>query len=122
LDIEIVESDPIDRSIELQHGLLELKVLRSFGETGHSYSDDYTKGWIKSGVEQAAEYRQRKGAKWSALFCFDMRTDDCGEINCFAHIKELALSLSVHLRHWFIYSSSAKLRTASVARRTTHVS
>lgn len=122
LDIEIVEQDPVDRSIELQHGLLELKVLRSRGATGRPYTDKSIKDWIKSGVEQASEYRDRKGAKWSALFCFDMRADDLGEAKCFSHVKRMAATLSVHLRRWYIYSSSAKLRSASVAKKLTSAS
>lgn len=122
LDIEIVEQDPLDRSIEQQHGLLELKVLRSRGATGRPYTDKFSKDWIKSGVEQASEYRDRKGAKWSALFCFDMRADDVGEAKCFLHVKKMAAELGVHLRRWYMYSSSAKLRSASVAKKLTRAS
>ena len=42
LDIEIIENDPIDRSKITQHGILELKVLRSFGEGGKAVTKKST--------------------------------------------------------------------------------
>ena len=115
LDIEIIENDPIDRSKVTQHGILELKVLRSFGEGGGTVTKSYTSGWIRSGVEQAAAYRDSKGAKWGALVCFDMRCDDIGDALCFRAVRSLAKSLDVHLRRWFMYATSKQLRAALAA-------
>ncbi|MCP4327174.1 MAG: hypothetical protein GY791_01895 [Alphaproteobacteria bacterium] len=115
LDIEIIENDPIDRSIVTQHGILELKVLRKYRSTGTEVSDKVTRDWIKSGVEQAATYRDGKEAKWGALFCFDMRTEDVGETKCFQHVKSLANKLEVHLRRWFLYATSKQFRATKAA-------
>lgn len=117
LDIEIVENDPLDRSVITQHGILELKVLRTFGETGSKYTDTYTRNWVKSGVEQAASYRDSKGAKWGALLCFDMRNADAGETKCFSHVKKLSGTLSVHLKRWYLYAASTHLRAAQAAAK-----
>jgi hypothetical protein len=118
LDIEIVENDPVDRMIVMQHGILELKVLRSFGESGRTVTKTYTSNWIKSGVEQAAAYRDSKGAGWGALICFDMRCDDVGDGACFTHVRTLAKRLEVHLRRWFVYGTSKQLRSALAAAKT----
>lgn len=117
LDIEIIENNPIDRSEVTQHGILELKVLRSFGQGGSVYTKKYTSGWIRSGVEQAAAYRDSKGAKWGALVCFDMRTHDIGEAACFKPVHTLAKSLDVHLRRYFMYATSKQLRSARAAAK-----
>lgn len=112
LDIAIVEKDPINQMAEMQHGVLELKVLRSFGSTGLVHSEQTTRDWVEAGVEQAAAYRDEKSAPWGALICFDMRKTDEGNQHCFAHVTALAEQLSVHLRRWFLYSSSKRLRKA----------
>jgi len=114
LDIEIEESDPSNRSQVTRHAILELKVLRSFGKSGSIYSAVTTQEWVKSGVEQAATYRQGKGAKWSALFCFDMRKDVSGQA-CFDHIKDLASSLNVLVRCWHIYASAKLYRAVALS-------
>ncbi|RUW62738.1 hypothetical protein [Mesorhizobium sp. M7A.F.Ca.US.008.03.1.1] len=117
LDIEIIENDPIDRSKVTQHGIIELKVLRTYGQGGSAVTKKYTSDWIRSGVEQAAAYRDSKGAKWGALVCFDMRCDDAGDAICFKHVRRLAKTLEVHLRRWFVYATSKQLRTARAAAK-----
>lgn len=114
-DIEIFENDPSERSRITQHGVLELKVLRSFSETGTKVTEKKSKDWIKSGVEQAAAYRDGKGAKWGALLCFDMRSRNVGDSACFKHVLALANTWEVLLRRWFIYGTSAQLRSALAA-------
>jgi hypothetical protein len=118
LDIEIIENDPVDRSIITQHGILELKVLRSYWESGSKVTKTFTLKWIKSGVEQAAAYRDRKGARWAALLCFDMRELDVGEKASFSHVRKLAKTLDVDLRRWFLYATSKQLRTALAAAKS----
>ena len=117
LDIEIIENDPVDRAKVTQHAVLELKVLRSFGHTGGPVSKTYTTNWIRSGVEQAAAYRDSKGAKWGALLCFDMRSEDFGDGTCFKHVRSLAKTLDVQLRRWFLYATSKQLRSALAAAK-----
>ena len=119
LDIEIIENDALDRSIITQHGILELKVLRSFSESGKTkYDDKQRKKWIKSGVAQAASYRDGKGAKWGALLCFDMCDSDVGESVCFSHVQHLSKKLSVHLKRWYLYAKSTHLRAAQAAAKS----
>lgn len=117
LDIEIVENDPIDPSKVTQHGILELKVLRSFGSTGRKESKRSVNEWISSGVEQAAAYRESKRARWSALICFDMRNHDVGDAACFRHVRTLAFKLDVELRRWYLYATSKQLRSALAAAK-----
>ncbi len=117
LDIEIEQGDPIDRGKVTRHAILELKVLRSFTDGGTVVTDSDTLNWVTSGVEQVAAYRDSKNAKWSALFCFDMRNKESGQ-SCFNHVAALASSLRVSLRCWYLYATSELYRhaLASVAR------
>jgi hypothetical protein len=111
IDLEIEE--PI-RGVSggfIRHALLELKVLRSHGESGKVYTSEQTLDWVKKGVEQASVYRQERGALASALCCFDLRTTDTGD-DCFTHVSTMATSLQVTLRRWFVYASSAAFRQA----------
>lgn len=96
----------------LVHAILELKVLRSRGETGGIYTDEQTLDWVKKGVEQASAYGLEREALASALCCFDLRTNDTGD-DCFTHVRSLATSLKVSLRRWFVYASSAAFREAT---------
>ena len=114
-DIEIEERDPLNRGSVTRHALLELKVLRSFGETGNTYAPAKTLAWIESGVKQAFSYRESKGSSWSALCCFDMRKDNDADA-CFEHVKPLAESLKVTLKRWFLYAKSDYLRSAQAVR------
>ena len=116
LDIEILEHQANDHSVVTQHGVLELKVLRSFSASGSDVPQQFTRRLIKEGVEQAAAYRSSKGAKWSALVCFDMRKHDGGDSSCFKHVRTLAEKLNVYLRRWFMYATSRQLRSAMVAK------
>lgn len=109
LDLLITESDPQQRSNILHHAVLELKVLRSFRSTGTEVSLEETLDWIKSGVEQAASYRDDFQAKVSCLCCFDMRKNHSGE-QCFEQVRDRANHLRVELKLWFIFSSSNEYR------------
>lgn len=117
LDIEIIENDAVDRSKITQHAILELKVLRSFGQGGSVVTKKYTNEWIRSGVEQAHAYRASKGAKWAALVCFDMRCEDVGDAACFKHVRTVAKTLDVYLRRWFLYATSKQLQSALAAAK-----
>ena len=77
-DLEIQQSDPFDRSSSVSHAIIELKVLRSYGSTGSPVSNSEADKWVEEGVRQAAAYRSVRGARWSALCCFDMRKSDAG--------------------------------------------
>ncbi len=112
LDLEIEQSDPLDRGKITRHAVLELKVLRSFRSSGTTVSPTETLDWVESGVRQAASYRDERGALAAALCCFDMRNEHTGE-KCFEHVQELANSLIVELRHWFVFGTSEQYREFS---------
>jgi hypothetical protein len=112
VDLEIEESDPIDRGVTVRHAVLELKVLRSFGSTGDSVSLTETIEWIASGVRQAAAYRDDKEARAAALCCFDMRKEDSGE-SCFEQVRDLAKEYEVRLKRWFLFASADLYRLSS---------
>ncbi|MDX8143945.1 hypothetical protein SK854_17635 [Lentzea sp. BCCO 10_0061] len=114
LDIEIEEASPFDRSQITRHVVLELKVLRDFGSTGASVSDRENDDWTRSGVEQAATYRDERGTRLAALCCFDMRVEYTGD-SCFDNVRDLAARLSVELRSWHIFASSKAYRRAKVS-------
>jgi hypothetical protein len=110
-DLEIEEKDPVHRGIIIRHALIELKVLRSFHESGSEVLHSYTLDWVESGVEQAHEFGKKKGARLATLCCFDMRTED-DKGSCFEHVLEKANHLEVVLKRWYIYSSSERYRKA----------
>ena len=112
-DLEIEESDPIDRGRVQRHAILELKVLRSHWCSGRVVSDRATREHIKEGVRQAAAYRNDKGSRWSALCCFDMRKADVGDEDCFSHVREDSESLQIKLRRWYLYASTEDYRRAT---------
>jgi len=109
LDLEIEQSDPLDRGKITRHAILELKVLRSLNETGSPVTAKAMLDWVESGVRQAAAYRDSKSAKWSALLCFDMRKMESQQ-KCFDHVQQLAKDLSVFLRCWYLYATSKLYR------------
>lgn len=115
LDLEIEQSDPLDRGKFTRHAVLELKILRSFRSSGTTVSDTETLNWIASGVRQAASYRDERGALAASLCCFDMRKEHTGE-KCFGHVEELATKLVVGLKHWFVFGTSAQYRDFSTAK------
>jgi hypothetical protein len=114
LDLEIEESNPIDRSCFTRHAILELKVLRSYWSTGTIVSEGYTLNCVESGVKQAASYRDERDARAAALCCFDMRRKNTGEA-CFEHVVGLAKEHQVELRLWFIYATSKQYRDAIIS-------
>jgi hypothetical protein len=116
LDLEIEESDALDRSRITRYAVLELKILRSFGSTGKKYTDEFTLSWIESGVKQAATYRDQRGARAGALCCFDMRKEHTGE-ECFNHVRDLAKDLMVTLRVWFMFATSERYREFATKKR-----
>lgn len=116
LDLEIEESDALDRGRITRHAVLELKVLRSFRSTGTTVSAADTLGWVESGVRQAASYRDERAALAAALCCFDMRNQHMGE-QCFDHVRHLATDLAVDLKHWFIFGTSEQYREFKTGRK-----
>ncbi len=114
LDLEIEERDPSDGTTITRHAVLELKVLRSFGSTGITRSDNDTAEWIKTGVEQAASYRDQRGVRAAALCCFDMRKTLSAE--CFQHVAQMASSLKVELRRWYLFASAKEYRSYEAAQ------
>ncbi len=86
LDLEIEQSDPLDRGRIMRHAVLELKVLRSFRSSGTPVPKSETLDWVASGVRQAASYRDERGALAAALCCFDMRKEHTGRAVQFSMI------------------------------------
>ena len=89
LDLEIYVPIGAPNGPKTPGALLELKVLRSYGEKGGRYTEEYTREWIKSGVVQAASYRDDRSFPEAALCCFDMRVELEG-VACFAHVADEA--------------------------------
>jgi hypothetical protein len=116
LDVEIEESDPLDRSRLTRHAILELKVLRSFRSSGVPVPVKETLDWVESGVRQAASYRNDKGALAAALCCFDMRREHSVD-RCFEHVRDLAVTLSVDLKSWFLFAASEQYREFATRNR-----
>jgi len=116
LDLLIEEKDACDPSRITRHALLELKVLRSFHESGDPVSEQYTLGWVDCGVRQAASYQKDRGARDAALCCFDMRKECTGEA-CFEHVRALAARLVVALKVWFVFASSEAYREFATSGR-----
>lgn len=111
IDLEVEEIDPAQPGKVVRHAILELKVLRSFWSTGTQVSQNETDSWVRSGVLQAAAYRDDKGARAAALCCFDMRKEDSSD-SCFVHVSNLAHDRQVLLRRWYIFASSHLYRAS----------
>ena len=111
-DLEIEQAVSPRLGGPMRYGVLELKVLRSFGSTGRAVTASHTNEWIREGVRQAAAYRKGKSTQWAALCCFDMRAQDSGHDVCFAPVKEAANALDVNLGRWFLYASAQAQREA----------
>ena len=111
-DLEIEQCDPTDSNKVTRHGVIELKVLRSFWSEGNQVADRDVARHIEKGVQQAAAYRQGKRFTWTALCCFDMRKTDVGDPATFGHVLEKADAEDVLLRRWFLYASASAYREA----------
>jgi hypothetical protein len=109
LDIEIEEPDYVHSGHFIRHAVLELKVLRSFGDNGGVYTVAATKRWVAEGVEQAYAYRLDRKSLQSALFCFDMRKSH-DDASAFTEVEEKARNLDVTVRHWLLYASAKEYR------------
>lgn len=96
------------------HAILELKILRSFTNSGSPISATKVHEWIDGGVRQANLYMTERSARAAALCCFDMRDSDSGE-SCFDHVADLARKLNVVLKRWYLYSSAEEFRKAATA-------
>jgi len=109
-DVHITYMDDEDKSIAHHLAVIELKVLRSRGETGTAYSEKKNEEWVEEGVLQAKAYQSERGHREAALFCFDMRDENVSDEECFAHVRELATQADVRLQRWYLYSSSKAAR------------
>ncbi len=113
-DIGIEREDPLEPGRITVFAILELKVLRSCSQSGNvaGYSANDVLDWVRSGVQQAAAYREGRHAKYGALCCFDMQQNPSGEV-CFDHVRRLAADLAVVLKCWILYPTSAAWRSAT---------
>jgi hypothetical protein len=112
LDLEIEEPDPSRPGYVIRHVVLELKVLRSFGSGGASYSPAQNRRAIKEGMEQAYAYKSERDALDCALCCFDMRQSHAND-SCFDHVRSDAARLKVTLKVWNIYAKLTEYRAAT---------
>jgi len=119
-DIQIEEHDPLNRENPTMLAVIELKVLRSYSETGLSYSESNAEYCIEEGVRQAWSYRNERGHRLALLCCFDMRRNDTGG-QCFDFVEDVANKLEVALRRWYLYSSSRLAREAEFLIATSSV-
>lgn len=90
---------------------LELKVFRSFTETGSSVSSSKTDEAIQKGLTQVIGYRAERSANLGYLCCYDLRKSDHGD-GCFEHVKQRADDHGIELRRWFVPHSEEQYREA----------
>ena len=114
IDLEIEKADPLDPLSVTRPAVIEVKVLRSFGSTGHAYTPKKILIWIEKGVQQVASYRDECRASVGILCCFDMRMTDTGD-RCLDHVRNMAQHLNVMLSRWYLYNSSEAYRAATTA-------
>jgi hypothetical protein len=111
LDLEIDEAVPPAGTF-IRHALLELKVLRSYTNTGSIVSASTAAEAIEEGLRQAIAYRDERGTLASALCCFDMRKAHSGE-SCFEPVAQHASEQKVALRVWPLYGTVDQFRRAT---------
>lgn len=111
LDLEIEEAAP-EAATFIRHALLELKVLRSYTDSGSTVSAAKAAEAIEEGLRQAIAYRDERGTLASALCCFDMRKAHSGE-SCFSPVATRAGKQKVALRVWPLYGTVDQFRRAT---------
>jgi hypothetical protein len=116
LDIAIAKADWSQPGRVTNHVVLELKVLRSFGSTGRSYSSAKVKTIVSDGVVQAASYRDDRNSRLASLCCFDMRKSVTS--TCFTAAKPLAKKKKVDIHSWRVFPTSGALRAARAKAHT----
>ncbi len=109
LDLHVEKSDPRIPGVVTVFAVLELKVLKSFRNTGTPVDDSENREAVDKGVRQAATYRDDRHAISAALCCFDMRRQASGD-TCFDDVRDLAGELGVTMRAWYVFSSSEAYR------------
>jgi hypothetical protein len=110
-DFRLKEQDPIDSTKWTYHAILELKVVKSFTNTGRKIQDSINHQAVTDGVNQANDYRDDHRCRMAALCCYDMRTlpDPAQAV---AHEQTRAASLNVELWAWPLYATPKKARNA----------
>lgn len=110
-DLHLVVQDPLEPENWVYLAVFELKVLRSRGEGGRTYSAATVKDAVQEGVSQAAARRGEGGYRTTALCCFDMRQEDDHGV-CFEPVAGRAQDYNVLLWRWYLYASSQAARQA----------
>lgn len=90
------------------HTILELKVARSFGTNGGTYSAADTEAAVLSGVEQVHTYASEHEASDKACLVFDLRVLD--QQGAFTESDARAAELGVLLRSWACFPSAEHYR------------
>lgn len=112
-DFFLEEQDPLDASTWTHHAIIELKVVKSFSESGGLVAHSKNVIAVSDGLTQAAAYRDSHYCRFAALCCYDMRTapDPAGAV---AHELTRAQSLDVAMWSWPLYPSAKLAREALV--------
>lgn len=116
-DLEVVDDRTGPAGTITHHALLEMKVLRSFGSTGAKCPPASNDEAIVKGMNQAHSYANANNSLLRMLCCFDMRSEDVGDVATFAHVQADAATLRVSLKRWYLYRSSEELRDALAKRQ-----
>lgn len=113
IDLEVEQPSLGDGLQFTRPAAIEIKVLRSRGSTGRSWTTSGVRRWVRGGVRQAAAYRDERAAGGAILCCFDMRSADEGDAGCFVEVVGHAATLGVTLFRRFLFNSSDAWRTAT---------
>lgn len=110
-DFFLEEQDPVHPSVWTHHAVLELKVLKSFTESGNPVPAASNVDAVTDGLDQADKYRKDHSCRMAALCCYDMRKapDVSGAI---AHELDRAKALDVAIWAWPLYSTAQQARRA----------
>jgi hypothetical protein len=117
-DFRLKEQDPIDSTKWTHHAILELKVVKSFTNTGGPVQDSTNFQAVSDGVNQANEYRNDHHCRMAALCCYDMRLSP-DPAQAIAHERQRASSLNVELWAWPLYATPKKARNAKSGMKKT---
>jgi hypothetical protein len=111
-DFRLKEQDPIDSTKWTHHAILELKVVKSFTNTGGAVQNSTNLQAVSDGVNQANDYRNDQHCRMAALCCYDMRVSP-DPAQAVAHEQQRAATINVELWAWPLYATPKKARNAN---------
>lgn len=110
-DLGLSEQDPVDPAVWTNHALLELKIVKTFTNSGGKVPAAANRQAISKGLDQASSYRKEHGFRLSALCCFDMQKKHTLQ-QSFKHEKDRAKRLQVELWSWPLFPTTAAYRAS----------